>query len=165
MPNKGLRLVMLYGLPGFTCIFMLFMPACLQITFAFTSIFAVTQGRLFRYPPFRKWANMTPLPQKPKPTQNPGSPYEGILNKYQPPSPESTVKKGIVGGAISEIKGAASGVMQSAKETMESRKPTTRLTPTELRRAKAYEERRRKEIEQVKYEAEQGRERKRSRNV
>ena len=162
MSSKGVRLVMLYGLPSFTCVFMLFMPACLQITFAFTSIFALAQGRLFRYPPFRKWLNMTPIPLKPKPA---GSPYEGILNKYQPPSLESTAKKGIVSGAISEIKGAATGVMQSAKETMESRKPTTRLTPAELRRAKAYEERRRKEIEQAKYEAEQRRERKRSRNV
>ena len=156
---------MLYGLPSFMCIFMLFMPACLQVTFAFTTIFATAQGRLFRYPPFRKWMNMTPIPIKPKPTGNPGSPYEGILNKYQPPSPEPTAKRGIVGGAIAEIKGAASGVMKSAKETMESQKPTTRLTPQELRRAKAYEERRRKEIEQAKYEAEQRRERKRSKNV
>ena len=156
--SQALRATMLYGIPTFTLAIMLFMPACLQLTFGFTSIFGLAQGRLLRWGPFRQWLGITPIPPKPKPSPNPGTPYEGTLSKYDALSTAAALeKKSILGGAISDIKGAASGAVKSAKETMESRKPTTRLTPAELRRAKAYEERRKREIEQEKYEADQRR--------
>lgn len=153
MMSGTLQKVFLYGMPLTTLVFMLFMPACLQLTFAFTSMVALLQGRLLRYPPARKFLGISPLPQKPKPGANPSSPYKGTLNRYQPPTPMPAEKKGLLGGAISELKGAASGVMKSAKTSMEEKKPKTRLTEGELRKAKAYEERRRREIEQEKYEA------------
>ena len=62
-----------------------------------------------------------------------------------------------MGGAISEIKGAAKQVMSSARRSVEQRqgaKAGGRLTAAELRRAKEYEERRKQELE---FEKERGR--------
>lgn len=72
------------------------------------------------------------------------------MNLYQPPSnpPPLEEKKGVIGGAISDIKSSFSQVADKARGVADSEtKTTTRRTAAELKYAKAYEERRRKEME------------------
>ena len=150
----------LYGLPTLTASFMLFWPGALQLTFAFTSMMSLTQAYLLRQPWMRNFLGIQPMPKPAAPTS-----YAGVINRYEGPSPTSSSSpaptgKGILGGAISDIKGAASQVVKSArslKDMQETKTGTQRRTPAELRRAKAYEEKRLREIAQAKIEAERGR--------
>lgn len=86
------------------------------------------------------------------------------MQKYQAPSVESLpaapVSRGLVGGAISDIKGAASQVVKSARsltDSADSKPGQQRRTAEQMKRAKAYEEKREKEIAEAKAEAEQAR--------
>lgn len=87
------------------------------------------------------------------------------MNVYQPPSPESEAAespKGVLGGAVADIKGAAKQVLGKARNIQEKKgNAGGRLTEGELRRAKAYEEKRKREIEDQKWEAEGRRSRRR----
>ena len=90
------------------------------------------------------------------------------MNVYQAPKPTGEAEqepKGVVAGAVADIKGAASQFMGKAKKVQESRAPKGRLTPGEIRRAKAYEERRRKQIELEKWESEERRMRRKGGNA
>lgn len=62
-----IRSLLLYGLPAGIGIFMLWMPACLQLSFASTSVFGMMQGRLMMKPWFRKATGLWPL-EGPTPT-------------------------------------------------------------------------------------------------
>ena len=148
-----MQITMLYGLPLVTSTFMLFWPGVLQVTFAFTSLLSLLQSYLLRQPWMRHFLQIQPLPGKKEHTQ---SNYAGTITRYQSPlspPPEPPVKKGIVGGAISEIKGAASQVMRSARRLRDSgddKRGSRRRSPAEVKRAQEYEQRRRREIEQAK---------------
>ena len=136
-------------------------PGCLQLAFAVTSVVALTQTTFLRKPWFRKWAGIQPLPPKPDPnTVKSSSPYIGTMNVYQAPTPDAPLEqkpKGIIGGAISEIKSTASQVMKSTQKMVESKEASKqgRRTKAEARQAQAYEERRQREIAQEKFEKEQ----------
>ncbi|MCJ1241425.1 Mitochondrial inner membrane protein oxa1 [Varicellaria rhodocarpa] len=154
-----MRTLFQYFLPAMSTLITLFMPGALQVTFATTSLASLIQTSLFRQPWFRSTLGISKyIP--PTPPAAPQTRYPGTMSVYQPPSPvESTEseKKGVVGGAISEIKGAAKQVMSSARRSVEQRqgaKAGGRLTAAELRRAKEYEERRKQELE---FEKERGR--------
>lgn len=72
-------------------------------------------------------------------------PPQAIPAEVSPPPP-----KGILGGAISEIKGAASELMKTARRVRgasETKGGTRKRTAAELKAAMAYEERRKKEME------------------
>ena len=113
-------------------------------------------------PRVRSFLGIQPLPTTPKNRVVETGTYVGTLNVYKAPSteppPPVEEKKGIVGGAISDIKGAGSKVMKSARD-MQSKflkrreqkfGATSRKSASEVREAQAYEARRRKEIEQLK---------------
>lgn len=104
----------------------------------------------------REWLGIQPLPKRPNNPFGSNSPYTRTMNVYQPPSnTPSSETKGIVGGAISDIKSAYSQATATARSITEQRtKSTTRRTAGELRQAKAYEEKRRKELEKEKAERE-----------
>ncbi|MCJ1343812.1 Mitochondrial inner membrane protein oxa1 [Peltigera leucophlebia] len=156
-----MKTLFLYGLPLITTTFMLFWPGALQISFAFTSLMALTQSYLLRQPAVRKFLNIQPLRAR----VDPSTPsYGGVMQKYQAPSVESLpaapVSRGLVGGAISDIKGAASQVVKSARsltDSADSKPGQQRRTAEQMKRAKAYEEKREKEIAEAKAEAEQAR--------
>ena len=79
------------------------------------------------------------LGQEPKTSQAPS--YKGTITKYQPPGATSTAKpqKG--------SSGFLSDLWKQANKRMEDRqKPTGRRTAAELKHAKAYDERRKREI-------------------
>jgi len=148
-----------YGLPFMSGAFMLFWPACMQLSFFFTSIISLGQSYLLRLPAVRNWLGIQPLPKPTATTKRPDTPYTGTMNIYQAPSnappPPPAEKKGIIGGAISDIKSAASKAAEGARSFGEQKKsPTKRRTAAELRQAKAFEERRRREIEKEKVDIE-----------
>ena len=153
--SAPMRTIFQYLLPAVSVTVTYFMPAALQVTFLTTSVLSLFQMYLFRQDWFRDALGVTKM-VPPTPPDAPGSAqtrYPGVMSLYQPPSPaEPTIpeKKGIVSGAISEIKGAAKQVMTSAKQNVEQQqgaKPGGRLSAAELKRAKAYEERRKQELE------------------
>lgn len=104
----------------------------------------------------RKWLGIQPLPNIPTTPSGANSPYAGVVKVYQPPSNEPPPeKKGIIGGAIADIKSTFAQAASKARGIAEPEtKSTTRRTAAELRHAKAYEERRRKELEEEKAERE-----------
>lgn len=104
----------------------------------------------------RKWLGIQPLPNIPTTPSGGNSPYAGVVKVYQPPSNEPPPeKKGIIGGAIADIKSTFAQAASKARSIAEPEtKSTTRRTAAELRHAKAYEERRRKELEEEKAERE-----------
>lgn len=161
MMNHAWKTTMIYGVPLITVIFMLYWPGALQLTFAFTSMLSLTQSYCLRHPGIRKFLNIQPLPvniitqSKPPPR----SPYTGRINRNKPPAliPPSPVtaeeppaRKGFLEKAVSDIKVAASDVMKAARnerdESSDSPAGSGRRTSEELRRAKQYDQRRRKEI-------------------
>ena len=86
-------------------------------------------------------------------------PYKGVINVYQPPSASEAVAeepKGVLRGAVADIKGAAKNVIGTARNYQEKRSKSGggRLTAGELRRAKAYEDKRKRELDVEKWEAE-----------
>ena len=148
--------VFVYVFPGMTGIFMLFWPGCLQLTFFTTAMLSLSQSWVLRQAWMRQFLGIQPLPPPPTKTA-PRGPYTGVLNTYQPPAtiPPLPEKKGVIGGAISDLKAAAGQAMKSAKGMVSSdtaQKKTTGRSPEELRRAKAYEEKRRREIAQERFE-------------
>ncbi|MCJ1475795.1 Mitochondrial inner membrane protein oxa1 [Lambiella insularis] len=153
--SPGMRITFTYGLPMLSFCFMSFWPACVQLTFATTSVIAFGTSMLFRNPGTRAFLGISPLPTPP--SMQPSTPYRGVMNVYQPPSSENAAPekpKGVIGGAVADLKGAAKQVLGQARD-MQDRKARSggRLTPGELRRAKAYEEKRKRELETEKWEA------------
>lgn len=150
--------MLLYVFPGLTTLFMLGMPASLQISFALTSLLSLVQSYFLRQPWFRSFLGIQPIIQPTNPTEShsPKSPYPGTMTIYRPPQAIPTEvsappPKGLLGGAISEIKGAASELMKTARRirgASESKGGTRKRTAAELKAAMAYEERRKKEMEQ-----------------
>jgi membrane protein insertase Oxa1/YidC/SpoIIIJ len=149
----------LYVMPVISTIFILALPAAVQLSFAFTSTMSLTQSHCLRQPWFREMLGIHPLPAPAPATPTSESPYKGTITiqassttvSEQPPAP-----KGIIQGALSDIKGAASQLMKTARSLRKSddtKKGTQRLTPAELKRAQAYEEQKQREIAQEKLEA------------
>lgn len=145
---------------------MLTLPAAAQISFAFTSTLGLAQAFLFRQPWFREFADLQPLPKPTVPSNASEAAYTGKMtidvspSRASEPSPPK-VPKGVIAGAVSDVKGAASQLIKSARNllaTEDKNAKKQRRSPAELKRALAYEETRRREIEQEKLEASQERE-------
>ncbi|MCJ1392762.1 Mitochondrial inner membrane protein oxa1 [Xylographa bjoerkii] len=154
--TPGMKNAFTYGLPAMSFLFMSFWPACVQLTFTTTSAIVLGTSSLFQHPRIRTFLGISTLPTRPSATDT--GPYKGVMNVYQPPSAESELAKrpnGVFGGAVADIKGAAKQVMRKARDYQEKKgKSGGRLSAGELRRAKAYEDKRKKEIEREKWEAE-----------
>ena len=155
------QMFMTYGLPALSGLFMLAWPGAMQITFFATSVMSLTQATLFRNPTFRQWVGIYPLPPRPVTpapgaTDAPKTSYDGTMTLYQPPdaaAPGSPEKKGLLHGAISEIKGMKTEAIKSMQKVVGTTNETggrRKRTAAELKSARAYEERRRREIAQDK---------------
>lgn len=156
-PSAGMNLFLIYGIPTFSLAIMSQLPAAVQLSFAATSVLTLAQSQSLRQPWLREFLGIQPLP-KPK-SLSPESTYKGTMTiqpippaiSEQPPAP-----KGIIGGAISDIKGAASQVVKTARSFTNSedvKKGNQRLTQAELKRAHAYETQRQREIAEEKLNA------------
>lgn len=163
MLSLQMKRFMTYGLPALSGLFMLAWPGAMQLTFFATSMMSLVQATLFRNPSFRQWLGIYPLPSQPVTpapgaAQTPKSSYDGTMTLYQPPDAntgEAAEKKGILHGAISEIQGMKTEAIKSMKKVVGATNESggrRKRTASELKAARAYEERRRREIAQEKIE-------------
>lgn len=149
---------MKYGLPVISFIGSTFLPAAVQLSFAASTVLGSLQAQLLRQSRFRQYFRIQPLPLNTNSASK--SPYKGTITiqpssvtvTEQPPAP-----KGIIGGAVADIKGAASQVMKQARELHQGGDGKTgnqRLTREEMKRAQAYEAQRQREIAHEKRDSE-----------
>lgn len=160
MMSPTVQKVFLYVLPPFSFLIQLFWPAGLQFTFFVTGVIGFVQSSILRQLWFRKSVGIQPLPQHMGVNTKPKTGvYNGTINRYQPPaSPSATPEKGkgFLGGAFSDIQGAASELVKAGKKRMGTGKTEAgKRTAAELRHAKDYDARRKREQAQEQFERKQ----------
>lgn len=128
-------------------------PACLQISFLTTTTLAGAQAWLLVQPRVRAWLNIQPLVEYP-PTQS----LTDIFNFRQGSKPKQEAKKGFISSSLSEIKEAGADVVERGRKIQEGERTRGGRSKRDLKEARAYEERRRREIAQAKFELEQEKE-------
>jgi len=140
----------MWGLPALTIAFTWWMPAAVQVSFFVSGLLSFGQATLFKQDWFRTYFNMTSL-LEPKPAgQAPESPYKGNMkvnpvlsqaelsqrfqgvkvssnlqqkmSKIREAQPPGGAFGKVIGGTFKEIKEAGSGVVASAKESMDGRR-------------------------------------------
>ena len=121
---------------------MLWWPAALQLTFFITAILSATQATMLRKPWFRNLVGVQPLPESVAP-----KPQSQNSSRFSAPSSASSNSEsstGLFGG----IKGAVSDFMKAAAEKQRAQQQggKSRLTVAEKRHAKAYDDKRQKEM-------------------
>lgn len=150
--------LMLYVAPVVSCICTCPISAAVQLSFASSAVFTVFQIKLIHHKQVRYFFKIQPFPPRAGPPAQ--SPYKGaltILGSSSPTTEQPPAPKGYIDGAISEVKGAASQVMKTARDLKEKSEVPVgrqRLTKTELKRAEAYEAQRRREMAQEKLDNE-----------
>jgi YidC/Oxa1 family membrane protein insertase len=87
MSPEAMKLMM-YGLPAITLLFTWWLPAALQLSFFVSGLLSFGQASLFKWPWFRNYMNMTPLPTGPvaAPDDRTPSPYKGTMKVRSPMS-------------------------------------------------------------------------------
>ncbi|KAL9126088.1 MAG: hypothetical protein Q9217_004804 [Psora testacea] len=148
-----------YIIPLVTGVFSLFFPAALQLTLFITSIFTVSQSYIFRQPGFRKFMNMHPILTPPK--KGPPKPIINIKasRKMQAMRPMEQKKTGWA--AVKQTMETAVNDLQKKSKEMQGQyvpdaKPARR-SEAERKHAKAYEEKRQRELAQRRFESQQRR--------
>ncbi|KAI4171674.1 MAG: hypothetical protein LQ343_004067 [Gyalolechia ehrenbergii] len=144
---------MKWGMPVLSVTFMSFWPAAMQFVFAWTSILALFQSIAFRQPWFRRFLGIHPMPS---PTgAGPQTGTKGMViettARVQPQMPDAPAQ-GLVDSARSKLRNFVE---------MNQESPSVGRSKGQMAEAQRYEEKRRREIKQEKYEAEQERHRRR----
>ena len=137
--------LMRIGLPIISGLFIMWQPACLQLTFATTALLALAQSSAFRTPIIRKWLGIQPLPDQPAAANKQATPYKGTITAYEKPD---IVKDEGWGSAWRNMKKKANKMVADRQASKKA--SATRLTKSELAKAKRYEQQRRDEIEAEK---------------
>ena len=146
--------IMTFALPAVSGVVMLAWPGALQLTFFIQSIITLGQTSALRMPWFRDLIGIQPLPD---PTPKPNNQvYVGRINRAPDTeaSPEAA-GKGFLGGARADLKSAWSGLRNKVHEYQQRQTQSGKRTAAELKHAKAYDERRKRELAQDKFEQEQ----------
>ena len=136
--------VMRIGFPVLSGVFMLYMPGCLQLTFATTAILAYFQAAAFRSPAVRSWLRIQPLPPSSSTEKKANGPYKGTITTYEKPNEG---KDEGWGSSWRNLKNKAS---TAVARNQASKASTSRLSKSEMAKAKKYEQQRREEIEAEK---------------
>ncbi|KAL8711441.1 MAG: hypothetical protein Q9220_004099 [cf. Caloplaca sp. 1 TL-2023] len=139
-----------YVLPVMSAGIMCVWPAGMQMTFAFTSLMALLQAYLFKQPWFRTLWGIHPL--LPPVAPNSGPQHRSMVVETTArtvPEPD----KGFLESATSGVRGTISELKEKGSKFIQSqrKKPTGRRSAAQNEEAKRYEERRRREIEQVRH--------------
>ena len=136
-------MVFQYGMPLFGGIFMIPWPAALQLGLFFSAVISALQATLFRAVWFR---NLVGIHTSPKPAA-PKSQSQ-TYPRYQAPSSTPT-NPGSWNGMFGTVKGAVSDIVKVGEKyspTLRQQSQGARLTTQEKQHAKAYEEKRQREI-------------------
>jgi len=162
MMTPTVRAIFLYVLPPFSGLIMCAWPGALQLTFFIQALITMVQSAALRQDWFRKLVGIQPLPQSGD--IKPNTPYSRAIISNMSADLASGAKKGILGGAIADIKTAFSAAKKRTEDYQQQQQPKTgRRTPGELKHAQAYDARRKREIAQETFEREQLKEEKRQR--
>ena len=146
-----------WGFPICSTVFTAWWPAVMQLSFFTTSIMALLQSYLFRQPWFRKFWRIQPL----SPQNSPGAPtgpepgYRGMViptTAREVPREPQTSQGGVFGNVGSKFKANLADLQERSQKFVDKNqtKPTSRRSAAELKEAKRYDEKRRKEMEQSK---------------
>lgn len=150
---SGLMTAMKWGLPILSTLFTAFWPAAMQLVFSITSIVALLQSLAFRQPGLRRLLGIHPLPS---PTAG------GPLNRTRDMVIDTTArtKPKTPDGLGQRFVSSAKSRMRKFVEKNQG-SPSVGRSKGQMAEAQRYEEKRRKELEREKFEAEQERHRKR----
>lgn len=133
-------------------------PGALQLSFFIQGVMSLLQATLLRQNWFRDAISIQHVPD-PDLTKSKTA-YSGTINRAAPAN--TTPDKGILGGAVDDLKTAFASSYKKAQEWQNSSAPKAgRRTPEELRQAQAYDAKRRRDIAQQRFEREQAKEEKR----
>ncbi len=176
MISPTLLNIMTYGLPCITFTFMIFWPGTLQFYFFCTGMLTAAQTIAFRNKAIRQRLGMSPLivhaESTPEATASPLP--SGLMNLNMTPRSKAAVTssmapsdlpdvtddakpKGIVGGAVSEMKGVATEVKKTWNKVKGATNKPGQRTDEAKRQAQAYEMKRRKELEKERWAKEEQR--------
>ncbi|KAK5013347.1 dihydroorotase, partial [Cryomyces antarcticus] len=156
---------MLYGAPALMFTFMLWMPACLQLSFATASVLGILQARLLQNPDIRARLGIAPIvraataPAESTPPPPAGARTIDATARSRPASMDSTYEAPTVASSIAgsapasasagDVEGTPDkGVFQRASTSVRS---TVSGARSEMA---AYEERRQRELEEEQWERE-----------
>ena len=165
--SPTMQKVFLYVIPPLSGLIMIGWPAALQLTFFTTAMISFSQSWFLRQAWFRALIGIQPLPQHHNVInvkKNEPSPYTGTMTRYQPPGHAVEKKKHVLEqkehaseqkrrGGVSGIKSALSHWWKESKkkaQEWQQQPPQNigRRTPAEIKHAKAYHERRERELAQ-----------------
>lgn len=158
MMSPAIKKVCLYVLPPFSGLIMCAWPGALQMTFFFQAMISMLQAAALRQDWFRDLIGIQPFPKAGDTKSK--TPYSGTINATISAKPASGADKGLFGKAMADMKTAFSEVKKRVEDYQQPTK-THRRTPGELKHAQAYDDRRKREIAQEKFEREQLREERR----
>ncbi|KAL8905842.1 MAG: hypothetical protein Q9171_006508 [Xanthocarpia ochracea] len=146
-----------WGFPICSTVFTSWWPAVMQLSFFATSLMALLQSYLFKEPWFRKFWGIQPLspPNSPTAPTGPAPGYRGMViptTAREVPQEPQTSQGGVFGSAKSKFKATVSDLQERSQNYVDKNqaKPTSRRSAAEIKEAKRYDEKRRKEIEQSK---------------
>jgi len=143
-----------FGFPAISFAFTFWLPASVQLAFFCTGVLSAAQSVLFRYAPFRTWANMTPLSSDP----NPGTPtkstaYKGLMKiRAEAPVPAPTKSDGALGDIMNGWQKAKKVMDTTTESTM--KKHREQQVKQERKLAAQYEAKRQKEEKEAKRRSE-----------
>ncbi|KAL9103830.1 MAG: hypothetical protein Q9163_001150 [Psora crenata] len=142
-----------YIIPVVTAVFSLFFPSALQLTLFTTSIFTVSQSYIFRQPGFRRFMNMHSIPPPPKP--DPTNRVINVSARRKGRSPVQQAEKKTGWAAVRQtMETAVSDLKRKGKEMQGqyvADQKSVRRSEVEKKQAKAYEEKRQKELAQGRF--------------
>lgn len=139
--SAGMYRFFLYFAPGVTTLIFFNLPAGMQWLAFITGVWAAGQGTLLRSPTVRRWINIAPLPTNRRAYNAPTTNYKGTINTYRAPSEIAQSH------TLSSRWKATRKTFDTYMQKQTKNKKTTRLTQTDLDKAKQYEKERRAEID------------------
>ena len=161
--QQKMQKFMVWGLPVLGVLVISWAPAAVQLHFATTSFFALVTNVALASNTVRSWMRMTARP-KDLGTKSPKSPYKGTINVAGRSTPtgasaaRASPKPGSAGSSKQDVFGKMTGgaarLFTSARKSVKSVMPDAQSrvkkyqTKAQKSKAKEYEMRRRREIEE-----------------
>ena len=154
----GVQKLFLYVLPPLSGLFISFWPGALQLTFFIQAMITLTQSYTLRQPWVRDYLGIQPLASTSS-SKPANQVYTGVINRHKGSEAAPAGKSGFIGGAVADIQKAKAGFWESVQKKITERQQAAassgRRTEGEMKHAKAYDLRRKREIAQERFERQQ----------